>query len=116
MPTSLSFSVIIAFTFFYGFVNTHERHSSQFQGASQTYLMALNLSVIAGIIIGLGLLIFYGIQTAWYWPIVLFIVGNILSGVLFALLDNIVGIFLSPLGFVGWPIFAYWFYRIISGL
>jgi hypothetical protein len=53
---------------------------------SQGYLLALHISVALGCLTGLGLLVFYFVHVAWYWPIVLFLVGSLLGSILFGVL------------------------------
>jgi len=117
MSASLPFSLMVAWIMFFGFINTHQRHAQHFQGASRSYEFALYISVALGCLIGLGLLVFYFIRVAWYWPIVLFVIGSAIGGLLFGLLDAIVGeLVMSILAFVGWPAMAAWAYFIIRGL
>ena len=117
MLAYLPLTLIFAFIAFFGFLNTHQRHARNFQGVSQAYYLALILSVSIGSIVGLGLLIYYGIKTAWYWPVLLFIVGSLIGGFPFGWLDAVVGLLgMSLLSFIGWPIAAYIMYRIVSQL
>ncbi len=69
MANSMPLSLIIAWVVFFGFVNTHQRHTMRFRGESQGYLLALQASVLLGSLVGLGLLGYYFTQVAWYWPI-----------------------------------------------
>ncbi len=117
MADPLPLSLISAFILFFGFLNTHQRHAARFQGASQVYLMGLNVSMLAGSVVGIGLLIYYGMQTSWYWPIGLFLIGSLTGGLLFGWLDVIFGLLgMSMAAFLGWPISAYFMYSIIDGL
>lgn len=114
---SLPITLIIAFTCMFGFVNTHQRHAKNFHGASQTYLLALNISVLLGSLVGLGLLIFYGYVTAWYWPFALFAIASLGGGLLFGLFDNLVGqLGMSMAAFIGWPACAVFTYLVVNGL
>jgi hypothetical protein len=77
----------------------------------------MKLSEIIGTLVGLGLLIYYGYVTTWYWPIALFLVGSILSGLMFGILDMVFGTLLMGFGsFVGWPVAAAAMYVIINGM
>jgi len=117
MPDSMPLSLVIAYLAFFGFLNTHQRHSSRFEGASQIYHLALNISLFLGVLVGLGLLIYYGYLTTWYWPIVLFLIGSLIGGLIFGLLDVSFGLLIMSLvSFPGWPISAYIMYRIIIQL
>lgn len=117
MPTSLPFSLLVAWVVYFGFVNTHQRHAARFKGASQGALALLNLSVIAGSIVGLVLLGYYFTQVSWYWPVVLFVAGSVIGGLLFGLLDARLGqLTMTFAGFLGWPAAAVWAFFIIRGL
>jgi len=79
--------------------------------------MSLYVSLILGGLVGLGLLIYYGLQTAWYWPIALFFIGSLVGGLIFGFLDVSIGLLaMSLASFLGWPISAYIMYKIISQL
>ncbi|PWW47763.1 hypothetical protein [Melaminivora alkalimesophila] len=117
MPESLPLSLLVAWVLYFGFLNTHQRHSSRFQGASQAFNAALNLSVILGVLAGLALLVYYFIRVAWYWPFLLFVAGSVIAGLLFGVLDRKVSQpALSLLGFLAWPAAAIWAFLIIRGL
>lgn len=117
MPTSLPLTLLIAWVLFLGFLGTHAQHASRFGGESQGFLLALYLSVILGWLVGLGLLIYYYMQVAWYWPIALLICGTIVAGLLFAVLDGLFGrLTISFLAFIGWPATAAWAFFIVRGL
>ncbi len=73
MAESIPISLIIAWIIFFGFLNTHQRHAKDFRGSSQNYLLTLNASVLLGRLVTIGLLVYYFMQVAWYWPIALFI-------------------------------------------
>ncbi|TAK24520.1 MAG: hypothetical protein EPO26_04665 [Chloroflexota bacterium] len=110
-------TIVAPWVLFFGFVNTHQRHARSFEGASPYVELALNISTALGALVGLGLMIFYGTQTAWYWPIVLFAVGSFLGGIVFALLGHWLGALpLSLLSFVGWPASAVWLLTMIRDL
>ena len=117
MGNSMPLSLIVAWVVFFGFVNTHQRHAMHFRGESQGYLLALQASVLLGTLAGLGLLIYYFMQVAWYWPIVLFAVGSLVGGLLFGVLDVKIGqLAMSMLAFVGWPASAVWASLIIHDI
>ena len=117
MDNPMPWSLITAWVVFFGFVNTHQRHAMHFRGASQCYLLALQASVLLGSLVGLGLLGYYFTQVVWYWPIVLFVAGSLVGGLLFGVLDVKIGqLGMSMLAFVGWPASAVWAFLIIHGL
>ena len=117
MSSSLPWSLLFAWALFFGFLNTHQRHAMRFGGDSQAFLLALNLSSILGSLTAIGLLTYYFIHVAWYWPIVLFVVGSLIGGLIFGLLDGVIGkLTVSLLSFIGWPAAAVWVYIIVRGL
>ena len=117
MAESIPISLIIAWIIFFGFLNTHQRHAKDFRGSSQNYLLTLNASVLLGRLVTIGLLVYYFMQVAWYWPIALFIFGSIAAGLLFSLLDVTIGqLVMSVLAFIGWPAAAVWAFFIISDI
>lgn len=113
MPLEL----ILAWVSLFGFINTHQRHARQFRGESQAYLLALQASVLLGSLVGLGFLVYYFVQVAWYWPVALFVAGSLISGLAFGALDMKVGqLGMSMLAFAGWPASAIWAFFIIRNL
>lgn len=102
MTEAMPFSLVVVYITFFGFLNTHQRHSARFEGASEIYHLALNISLLLGVIVGICLLIYYGYLTVWYWPIVLFLIGSSIGGLIFALLDVALGMLvMSLISFLG---------------
>lgn len=117
MTTSMPFELIIAWVIFFGFVNTHQRHALVYQGESQGYLIVLKGSVLLGSLVGLSIMGFYFTQVAWYWPIVMFVFGSLVGGLLFGLLDIKIGqLGMGMIAFIGWPSSAAWAFAIIHRL
>jgi hypothetical protein len=117
MPASLPFSLAVAWVLFSGFVDTHRRHAASIRaGVLFNHLRALLLSHLLGCIVGVGLLIYYFLHVAWYWPIILAALGSLIGGLLFGLIEVLGGRLLSLLAFVGWPSMAVWTFMIIRGL
>ncbi len=117
MPSSLPLELIAAWVLFFGSVSTHQRHASNFRGASQGFATALRASALIGTLVGLALLVYYFFQVNWYWPIVLFAVGSILGGIVFGLLDaKIAQPAMSLLAFLCWPAGALWALLIIRAI
>lgn len=48
MPEAMPLSLFTTYIVFFGFLNTHQRHSTRFAGASETYRLALNISLLLG--------------------------------------------------------------------
>jgi hypothetical protein len=117
MTASLPWSLLIAWSLFFGFINTHQRHAMRFRGASERYLLALQVSVLFGCLIGLALLIFYFTRVAWYWPFLLFLAGTILGGISFGVLDAKLGTrTMTMLAWIGWPAAAIWTFVAIRAV
>ena len=114
--SALPVTLIISFILMFGFVNTHQRHVKDFQGANLNHLFFLNISFIAGLITGIGLLIFYGFMTAWYWPVLLAAIAATGGSLFFGFLDAQTGQRgLSVVSFF-WPLCALLCYLSITEL
>lgn len=107
-------STSIAFYCLFGiFVFYQQLHVKNFQGASQSFALALNISAFAGMLTGFAYLVYYGWSVVWWAPIVIFLIGLIASLVGF-LLERLVGsLALSLGGFIGWPVSAYFMFSYI---
>lgn len=116
MSSALPIELALAWTIFFGSVSTHQRHASNFHGASQGIAAALKLSTVLGALVGFTLLLYYFTRVSWYWPIILFAVGSIAGGLLFGLLDKVTPQpTLSLLSFFIWPAAAIWTFVILRG-
>jgi hypothetical protein len=117
LSASLPFSLLLAWILFFGFLNTHQRHAANFRGGSQGFSLALNISVIVGSLCGLGILGYYFVQAAWYWPLVLFLIGSLCGGLIFGWLDAALGqLRMTVISFIGWPLSAAWCFFLVRGL
>lgn len=117
MSNSMPLSLVVAWIIFFGFVNTHQRHATHFRGESQGYLLGLQVSALLGSVVGLGLLGYYFMHVAWYWPMLLFAVGSFASGLVFGVLDVKLGpLTMSTMAFIGWPASSVWAFFIIRAL
>lgn len=115
MTESMPFTLVAAWTLFFGFVNTHQRHANRFP--SGRFTVALQVSVLLGSIVGIALLGYYFTLVAWYWPIVLFLIGSLAGGILFGTLDaKVMPLIMGAVSFIGWPASAIWAFMIIQGL
>jgi hypothetical protein len=113
----MPFTLIAAWVIFFSFVNAHQRHAMRFRGASQSYLIALQVLVLLGSMVGLGLLGYYFIQVAWYWPIALFVIGSLAGLLPLGRLNSETGqLGISVIAFIGWPASAVWAFMIIHNL
>lgn len=117
MPALMPFTLFVSWTLFIGCVSSHQRHAADFGGASAVFHLVLLLSTMAGFATGLGLLIYYCTQSTWYWPLLLFLGSSIAAGLIFALLDALLGrLLVIMVSFICWPICAYWSYCVIASL
>ena len=77
------------------------------------YLL-LTLSAFAGMLTGLAYLLVYGWVVAWWTPVLIFLISVVVGTTAGVLFESIVGNHvLSLLGFVGWPLCAYWMFQSI---
>jgi hypothetical protein len=117
MPTSMPLLLVAAFIALFGCLGTLQRQAKNFRGSSRAYFLAINYSAVAGIVVAVGLLVFYGYTTHWYWPMILFVIGSIAAGIVFGLLEATVApLVLSVGSFLLWPVAAIVVYLVVSGL
>jgi len=110
---ALSWPSIGFYCLFGIFVFYQELHVKNFRGSSQGFALALNVSVLLGMLTGLAYLIYYGWTVVWWAPIVIFIIG-ILFTFLGVVVEQCLGQFtLSLLGFIGWPVCAYFMFHYV---
>lgn len=110
---TLSWTSIAFYCLFGIFVFYQQLHVKNFQGASQSFALALNISAFAGMLTGLAYLIYYGWSVVWWAPIVIFVIGLVASMLGF-LLERLVGsLALSLGGFIGWPVSAYFMFSYV---
>lgn len=114
---ALPSSLIIAWSLFFGALNTHQRQLTRSSDATLGYQLALKASFSFGGLVGLGLLVYYFIQVAWFWPFVLFMIGGLASALFFSTLDVTIGTTgTSLISFICWPASAVWVFLIVSRL
>lgn len=111
--TSLSWPSVAFYCAFGIFVFYQQLHAKNFQGASQVFGLLLNLSAFLGMLTGFAYLIYYGWNVVWWAPILIFIIGLVVSFLGF-FVERIVGMFtISLAGFVGWPLCAYFMFKYV---
>ena len=104
--TSAAFYCLFGIFLFY-----QQLHGKNFKGSSQGFGLLLTLSALAGTITGIVYLVHYGWNVSWFAAIAIFIVG-LLAAFLGFLLERLIGaVALSMLGFVGWPVCAYFMFK-----
>ena len=104
----------IAFYCAFGiFVFYQQLHVKNFRGASQGFLLALNLSAFIGMLTGIAYLVYYGWSVVWWASIIIFVFGLAASTLGF-LIERIVGSLALSLGaFVGWPVCAFFMFQYV---
>jgi len=104
----------VAFSFF-GF---HQKlHIKNFRGASQSFLLVLNLFTLAATAFGVGFLLYYGYKVSWVETAILFGVAFAIKFIWFPIeaklgLGNSYFMF-SLAGFVIMPICAYFMWSAL---
>lgn len=110
---TLSMPSMVFYCAFSIFVFYQQLHVKNFQGASQSFVLALNISVFAGMLTGLAYLVYYGWSVVWWAPILIFVIG-LLASMLGFLVEHVVGsLALSLGGFIGWPVCAYFMFSYV---
>ena len=105
--SSVNTDALIYYLIFSIFVFYQQLHTKNFQGSSQGFQSLLSLSAFAGMITGIGFLVYYGIQVSVIGALIIFALG-LLTGFIGPMLERIFGALnLSLLGFVAWPVCAY---------
>lgn len=110
---SLSWPSIGFYCLFGIFVFYQQLHAKNFRGASQSFALALNISALLGMATGLAYLVYYGWSVVWWAPVVIFIVGILVSMLGFIIERAVGAATLSLSAFVGWPVSAYLMFRYV---
>lgn len=110
---SLSWMSVLFYCLFGTFVYYQQLHIRDFQGASKAFALLLSLSAFSGMITGVVYLIYYGWTVVWWAPMVIFVIG-ILFTFIGVFIEQLLGKFtLSFLGFIGWPVCAYFMFSYV---
>ena len=107
---------ILCYCLFGTFLYYQQLHVTHFRGASRVFENILSISVLAGMIVGLVFLFFYGYKVIWWAPLIIFTIGILFTfvGVFF---EKLVGTFwMSMLAFIVWPVCAYLMFKTIPTL
>jgi hypothetical protein len=106
----ITWETTLMYCLFSMFIHYQERHLLIFNGSLWRVETLLGLSTIAGEITRIVYLVKYAYQILWWVPIIIWIIG-ILSHKISKSLEKIVGgLIISLLGFIGWPICAYFMF------
>ena len=98
------------------FVFYQQLHARDFRGASQSFGLVLSLFAFLGMLTGFAYLIYYGWVVVWWAPIPIFILG-LLSSVVGFLIERVIGkLSISLLGFIAWPVCAFFMFRLVPNV
>lgn len=104
----LSLNIFVLYTLMSILIFYQQLHLKNFRGESKIFEMLLGISGLAGMLINIIFLIYFGIVHSWLGVAVLFLGGALIAGVIGGLVEKMVGgLFLSLVAFIGWPICAY---------
>jgi hypothetical protein len=115
--SSLPYSLIASFIVFSFFLFYQQLHVKNFQGASQTFGLILNVFAFSAMIYGYGFLIYWGYSVSWLHAVILFVAGLLLKLVWFPV-EAKLGLrnsflILSLVGFVVIPLSGYFMFRAL---
>lgn len=111
--TALSWPSIGFYCLFSIFLFYQRLHLKQFRGESQGFHALLATSAMVGTLTGIAYLLYYGWSVAWWAPIFIFLLG-MGAGIASVAFEHLVGaLTLSLVGFVGWPISAYFMFKLM---
>ena len=113
---TFSWSSIGSYCLFSIFIFYQQLQAKNFQGASKSLPLALNISAFLGMAAGLAYLVYYGWSVVWWAPIAIFVIGLVASA-LAIVVEKIVGsLTISLCGFIGWPASAYFMFRYVPAV
>lgn len=87
---TLSWASIGFYCLFCIFIFYQQLHVKNFQGSSQVFALAINISALLGFLTGLAYLGYYGWKIVWWAPIIIFVIG-LLASILGILIERVVG-------------------------
>lgn len=95
------------------FVFYQQLHCKNFNGRSEAFGLLLSIFAFAGMITGFVYLVYYGWTVVWWAAVVTFLIG-LLATIPGLLLERVFGKFtLSLLGFLIWPVCAYFMFALV---
>jgi hypothetical protein len=96
------------------FVFYQQLHHKNFAGGSLGFSLALGMSAILGSLTGLFYLGYYGWNISW-WAAVVVLALSVLTGFVSFAIERVSGaVAISLIGFVGWPICAYFMFKFLA--
>lgn len=109
--SSISWTSAAFYSLFSIFVFYQQLHLKSFRGASQGFGALLATSALIGTVTGFIYLGYYGWHVSWIAAVLIFVLG-IVVGVTGMFIERIIGAFsLSMIGFIGWPLCAYFMFK-----
>jgi hypothetical protein len=108
----LPIPVVACFAAFSVFSYYQQQHYRRFDGASKIFELVLGLSTISSMLVWLGFLIYYGIKVVWWGPFALIGLDLALFPLGFLLARFITPVGVSMVGFIAWPLLAYFMFTL----
>ena len=110
MISVIPFRLVILFGFFGLFLFYQSQHHSSGSVPSGNPEYVIGISIMSGALCNIIFLLYLGYRTVWWSPLLILVlfVPFLFIGVI---LERIIGrVWLAVLGFVGWPICAYFMF------
>ncbi len=111
----ISWQSLLFYCFFCVFVYYQQQYLRNFRGGTQLLGSLISISVGLAVVTSLIYLIYYGWHVVWWVPIIIFFVGFVFS-LISMIAEPYIGSVVSMLGFLGWPICAYFMFQFIPKL
>jgi len=121
MPSLLPLQLVCAWALLFGFLLAHGYHEKRMRAflspAPNALFRAVEISNLLGLLSMAGILIYFFIQSTWYWTITLGLGGSVAGAFLAGLCFTLIGEErLSKCAFVGLPLAALWAVSIIHNI
>jgi hypothetical protein len=94
MSEYLNWPILVTYCVFTFFAYKQKNYYLDFQGVSQGYHFLVGILAFFAMFFGVGFLIFYGIRTTWWTPLILVAAGLFTFGPL-SLVERMTSIFIS---------------------
>jgi hypothetical protein len=104
-------TIIISYALYSIFLFYQQLHIKNFNGASQGFLLVLNVYAIAAMVAGVAYLIYYGVKISWLGALGLLVISFLIKLVWFRI-ESKLGLrdaapFISIMGFIAIPVCAF---------
>lgn len=112
-------AVIISYALYSLFLFYQQLHVKSFGGASQGFLLVLNMFAIVAMIGGFSYLVYFGFKVSWLGALCLLGISFVIKIVWFGI-EGKLGLrnaapFISIMGFIAIPVCAFFMFRGIPG-